>query len=66
MAVRRKRIKRTVVIKRRRSRAPDTELPASKRRKRDPKGVGTAKKRIVSDINPIDVGERGPTGPASI
>ena len=70
MIVRRKRT-RTVRAKRKPSRSAKraTELSASKRskrKKREPKGVGTARKRIVSDINPIDIGERGPTGPASI
>lgn len=66
MATIKRKKKRTVRVRRKRSAARVTDLPAKRRSRREPKGVGTARKRIVSDINAIDVGERGPTGPASI
>lgn len=42
-----------------------TSPPPTKREAHDPKGVGAAREKL-SDVNPTDTGERGPTGPAAL
>jgi len=48
-----------------RERARDGERPPEERPHREPKGTGSAREK-VSDVNPIDTGERGTTGPAAL
>jgi len=59
-----KRIKRTVT-RGKRNKGATRRSSVARRPKHEPKGMGTARKRLTSDINATDIGERGPTGPAA-
>ena len=47
---------------------PTPKLPADKTKpeREEREGPGKARERVTGGANPIDTGERGPTGPAAI
>ena len=63
-AFRKKPIKRALAGGNKNKRAA-RKSSVARRPKREPKGMATARERLTSDLNPVDLGERGPTGPAA-